>query len=233
MWRPCSLFRTLPLPRLALLLPMVVSLLAGWVPEVRAAAIEADVEQDDQIISDALGFAFIGEGETATVAVYLLLDPGELASAFEAGFDLSGAEAMQVEVDLSRVDPGLAPLGVGTWTDTEANIVGDQVRVSLLRDNLGGDSLVADIVVTSIGGPGLFEVLLADREATGDLDDPPFFQVVPIGTASGTVLATIEVPEPDAMALAVVALLVASALARVARAPIRSGAAAAGPSRPG
>lgn len=174
---------------------------------VRAASIEADVEQDGVVISDASGFAEIVPGESATVAIYLVLEEGELVSAFEAGFDLAGNPAVDVTVDLGRVDPGLAPLGVGSWTVNDAFVTGDQARVSLTREEQGGESLVADLLVATAAQEGIFEVVLADRVAAGDLDEEPFFVIVPIGTASGTVLATIAVPEPRQAALQAAALL--------------------------
>jgi len=191
--------------------------IGGFPASVRSATIEADVELEGVVISDPSGYADLALGETATIAIYLVLGSGELASSFEAGFDLSGAYAFDVEIDLGRVDPGLAPLGVGTWTDSEANIEGAQARVSLLREDQGGESLVADIVVSALEEEGLFDVMLADREATGDLDDPPYFIIVPIGTATGTVLATIAVPEPEAAAQSAAALLALAWLIRARR----------------
>ena len=171
--------------------------LGGFSSRVFSAVIEANIEQDGVVISDASGFAELSPGESATVSIYLVLQNAELASSFEAGFDLSDGNAFEVSIDLGRVDPNLVPLGVGTWTATEANIVADQVRISLLRENQGGESLVADIVVTPWQTEGIFDVVLVDRGAAGDLGAPPFFIIVPIGTATGTILATIAIPEPQ------------------------------------
>lgn len=180
------------------------------------ATIEADVEKDGIVISNEAGMADIAVGESAVVAIYLVLEESELASSFEADFELAGTDLADVTVDLGRVDPGLAPLGEGSWTSVFSNIGDGLAQISLTRDDAGGVSLVADLLVASNGTEGVFEVLFAGGAANGDSDDPPFFVVVPIGTMEGEALATIRVPEATATSgslAAIVALTLGRALA--------------------
>jgi hypothetical protein len=192
---------------LPLLLPL---LLLGH--RVEAASLFAIVEGNGVEISDEEGFAEIPLEGSATISVFLRLEPEELASTFDAGFALVTLDAIDAVVDLGRVDPGLAPFEFGTWSDASASIDEDEVRVALVRDNLGGESLVAEIVVTSTGAPGLFELILGDREASFDLAESPFFELVPIDTGIGTPLATILVPEPGLLLQGIASLLILATL---------------------
>lgn len=194
---------------------LLVLLMSAFPAPAFSATIEADIEQDGVVISDSFGFAELATGEIATIAIYLVLQNGELASSFDADFDFSDGSAFDVVIDLGRVNPNLVPLGEGTWTDTEANIVGSQVRVSLSRESQGGESLVADIVVSPLETSGVFDLVLVDAGAAGDLDVPPYFIIVPIGTAAGTVLATLAVPEPRAAAQRAAVLLTLALLIRI------------------
>lgn len=186
-------------------------LVAFYGTPARSATIEADVVQAGMIVSDEFGFAHIARNSVATIEIYLALDPGELASTFEAGFDLEDADFVDVVVDLGRVNPGIEPFGVGDWPNAFADLMETQVRVALTRPNLGGRSLVVDLLITTFDEDGAFEVVLADREAAADLDDPPFIEFIPIGTETGTVLATVLVPEPS-VGLSIGSLLVLGCL---------------------
>lgn len=181
---------------------------------VRSATLEADVEQEGVVISGESGFAQISASTEATIAIYLVLDGGEEASTFEAEFELD-SELVDCELDLGRVDPAAEPFGIGTWTSVFSVDDPPFYRVSLLRDNQSGTSLVADIVITSVGVPGMLELAFVEGEASGDIDEPPFFELVPIGTSDGAILAVVQiVPEPSATGLGLAALATLCALFR-------------------
>jgi len=186
----------------------------GAAPPGMAGEIFATVSANNVIISDPDGVAQIPVDGVATISVFLGLDGGEQASTFDAGFALVGLSDVTADLDLSQVDPNIAPLGIGTWTQAAAFIQNQQARVSHSRLNLGGDTLVLEITVGGLGTPTTFQLTLADGEASFDTNLPPFFDLVPIDTPIGTAVAIVVIPEPTrgALGAAAIASLVACRL---------------------
>ncbi len=153
----------------------------------------------------------VRRSDATSVDIYLDLEPGEDASVFQAQLDYV-ASGFDVDLDLSRVNPGMDPFGVGTWPNSEGRLTSDQGLVSLTSDNAGGERLVAQFLLQRNGVGDFFTVSLSDgaivaRDVPGGLTD------VPLLTQPGTRLAEV-VPEPGTSALLALGLSGLAALRR-------------------
>jgi len=166
----------------------LATILAG-ADAARATTISATI--------DPLGIAgpppetTIGQGETAVVSLYLSLDPSEMASVFEGSFRI-----FRLGVADATVTPDLTD---APWPNKFSNVIGDSVLLSLTRDNAGGESLLAELVVTAGQEPGYLDVFFAEGLAA--FDCPSGVCDLDIDTQPGTLLARVWVPEPSAIAL--------------------------------
>lgn len=190
-----------------------------------AATLFGQVAEGGSVVSDASGSATVEPGAALTVSIFLDLAGSEVASSFDAAFDLV------VLGVLASPDPA----SVGSeWLSVVESSVGAQSSWAEISANAGGQRLVARwIVDASAAAPGaLFRSFLAPGAVAGrDLDEDPFFALVPIDTASGTLLAEVlVVPEPASGALASLGLLALgfASRSRAGRLRARDGGAARG-----
>lgn len=149
----------------------------------------------------------IDVGEPVVVDLVVQLGAGETASIFEADFQLVGLGTI--------AGVTLVP-GGPTWTSVDGSVAGGFAMVSLTSNNAGGTRRVGQLTVTGTQAGALQVRLGAGTILQRDLVADPFVENVPLATAEGALLATINVvPEPDALALG------ASAVAALAAAQCR------------
>jgi len=120
---------------------------------------------------------------SCSVEIYLDLEAGEVASVFEADFDILMTGSWTVTLDLSEVNPGVIPFGVGTWPNAVGNDTSTRISVSLTSENEGGERLVAqlDLVRDVPASPAVFELFLGSdsdeiivaMDVTGGTQDVP------------------------------------------------------------
>ena len=169
----------------------IVVLLLAMAGRAPAAVIQATPSTDT-----------IDAGEQVVVEVAVQLGAGETASIFEADFQLVGLGTI--------AGVTLVP-GGPTWTSVDGSVAGGFAMVSLTSNNAGSTRRVGQLTVTGTQAGKLEVRLGADTILQRDIAASPFIENVPLATAAGTLLATINVvPEPDALALgasAAVALL--------------------------
>jgi hypothetical protein len=169
----------------------IVALLLAMAGRAPAAVIQATPATDT-----------IDAGEQVVVELAVQLGAGETASTFEADFQLVGLGTI--------AGVTLVP-GGPTWTSVDGSVAGGFAMVSLTSNNAGSTRRVGQLTVTGTQAGKLEVRLGADTILQRDLAASPFIENVPLATAAGALLATINVvPEPDAFALgasAAVALL--------------------------
>jgi hypothetical protein len=175
-----------------------------------AATLEGVVEQGGFEISDGNGVANILPDTTATLSIFLNLDAGEVASLFEGEFTLTliGVLATPAESAVELEWTGVVANATGSaWSDTSDNEPGQRLVAQWLIDATGaseGDFFQADL------GFGTF--------AGRDLTEDPFFELVPIDTSTGSLLARINVvPEPATATLVLLGLAIISAQRSLSR----------------
>jgi hypothetical protein len=151
--------------------------LAAWAGTSTAAQVTATVTKNPILVN-----------ETTTVNIFLDLEAGEQASVFEGRFGLTGLGAV--------ANASFTP-GGPTWDSSIGSIQDTLATVSLTSSNTGGRRLVGSLDITALA-LGTFEVVLSSPTlASRDTDVPPFFEEVPIHTATGTVLVDVQVLVED------------------------------------
>lgn len=169
----------------------IVALLLAMAGRAPAAVLQATPSTDT-----------IDVGEPVVVELAVQLGAGETASIFEADFQLVGLGTI--------AGVTLVP-GGPTWPNADGSVAGGFAMVSLTSNNAGGTRRVGQLTVTGTQAGALQVRLGAGTLLQRDLVADPFIENVPLATAEGTLLATINVvPEPNALALgtsAAVALL--------------------------
>jgi hypothetical protein len=176
------LFFLSPFP--VLLAALIVAFAAG---AANAASIRVGVDGEGSL--DPAAIKHLDPGESTTLRIYLNLEGEEVASIFEAHFDLSMSGSWGVTLDLSEVNPGIAPFGVGTWPNAVGNLTATRASVSLTSNNTGGERLVArlDITRNSDTPEDIFEVSLAPGMLVYmDIPAPPWAEPVEPVTCAGT-----------------------------------------------
>jgi hypothetical protein len=135
----------------------------------------------------------IDVGAQVVIDVQVQLGVGEMASIFEADFELVGFGTV--------AGVTLAP-GGPTWPSSDGNVAGGVASVSLTSNNAGSNRRVGQLTVTGVQA-GTLEVRLGqDTILQRDIVAEPFFEDVPLTTAPDTLLASVDVvPEPDAFLL--------------------------------
>lgn len=136
--------------------------------------------------------AAVDVGETVTIALEIALAPGEDASTFQGQLSLSGPALFASE-----------PSTFGeTWLLADAGLVaGDSSVILTLLTTTDGNrndhSLLAELVVRGLA-PGVVALSIDPGAILArDLSVSPFSELVPLGPASGSILAEITVvPEP-------------------------------------
>jgi hypothetical protein len=153
--------------------------------------------------------ASIGIGGEAVIDVDLALAGEEVASIVEAGFEMTGYESV-ADVALTPGGPTWPPSG--TFGGIFSNVA--LVQLDADSENAGGVRRVAELVVSGLAS-GVFELRLAEG-ATVRAFTPadPFYTEVPLDTATGTLIATVTVPEPRVGAAASLVALVALSRSR-------------------
>lgn len=143
----------------------------------------------------ASGATQIQVGATASVTLNVTLDAGEDASVFEGVFDLTGLGSI---ADLTIDGSGYG----SSWdAGTFGNVLGAQqeLRLSLTSSSNRADhSLLATLDITGLS-QGAFEIVVSSGTfLQRDTNTSPFFEDVPLGPPTGTVIGLIEiVPEPS------------------------------------
>jgi hypothetical protein len=161
--------------------------------------------------------AAIDVGGEVAVAVDLVLAGDEVAAIFEAGFEMTGYGSV--------AGAALTP-GGPTWPQQGTN-GGIFANVALVQldaetENAGGVRRVATLHVSGVAA-GTFELRLAEGSYVRSFAPaPPFYADVPLDTATGALLATVQVPEPQAAAVASLAALAALRRSRCRPEPRRS-----------
>jgi len=150
------------------------------------------------------GQSVIQLGETITIDIFVDLAPGEVASVFEARFDIVGLGTV-ASLDRFVAD---GP----TWDLTEENVAGNRGTVSLLSDNAGGSRLSVSLDLTALAEGEIAIVFAPNFILERDIQSFPFLESVPLTTPVGSTLSTVSVvPEPST------GLLVAMAVAALGR----------------
>lgn len=184
----------------------IVAVATSLVPDdAGAASLSAIVEQGGDVVSDPSGNALVAAGTDVTVSIFLVLDPGELASVFEGVFDLTSSGFLETAL-LTNVE--------GEWASVAENTSGSQSTWSDLSEPSAGTDgmrLVAqwdvDGSLASAGDP--FEVAVGAGTFAGtDLNVDPFFELIDISNPVGETLASVvAVPEPGTTALVALGLV--------------------------
>lgn len=142
---------------------------------------------------------------TTVIQLYVDLN-GDEASIAEGAFGLVPTVGdWDVELSLVRVDPSQDPFGVGTWPSAFGNTAPTQAAVSLTSNNLGGERLVAELILfcRSCNEGDIFDVNLDRFTLAKDLDQAPWVEDVLFTPQVGSHLARVElmVPEPGTVLL--------------------------------
>jgi len=154
--------------------------LVAWAGTSTAAQVTATVTNNPVLVN-----------ATTTVNIFLDLEAGEQASVFEGTFVLEGLGSV--------ANASLTP-GGSTWDSSFGSIQGNLATVSLTStSNTGGRRLVGSLDITALAAGAFKLVLSSPTLAARDTDVPPFFEDVPITTATGTVLVSVSVTKSVAL----------------------------------
>lgn len=148
----------------------------------------------------------VAAGEDVQIELLVELGAGEVASIFEADFELVGVGVV-ADVALEAGGP--------TWSQVEGNVAGGFASLSLTSSNQPGTRRLGLLTVTGVAG-GVLEVRLGEGAILQrDTNSDPFIADVPLATEPETLLASIEVvPEPAATLASLAALVSLAWLAR-------------------